>query len=247
MTACRRSIALAVRAVYGGDGNDAVHHGVDPVDGLTRCWFPSRHSRRRAAQGAAALLLPPGGGREPASRPHRSLCLDATARPHAVRPVAPLSLIVKAAADLCLRCLVARLPRCFARRLGPCERLLRAAGCNIRHVEGRCSVMQRPSDGAPFMDAPSGAVGAHTRPGSRSVISCNCHWLPSGSAKDARLKYERFSGSRPPTGPWSGSRCQTALTSTPRSIRSSRATSMSSTTGIKPWSGSVLVVRPLPN
>jgi hypothetical protein len=24
---------------------------VDPVDGLTRCWFSSRHSRRRAAQG----------------------------------------------------------------------------------------------------------------------------------------------------------------------------------------------------
>jgi hypothetical protein len=47
------------------------------------------------------------------------------------------------------------------------------------------------------------------------VTSWSCHWLLSGSAKDARLKYERRSGSRPGTGPLSGSRCQISLTSTP--------------------------------
>src|SRR4051812_34437543 len=46
-----------------------------------------------------------------------------------------------------------------------------------------------------------GDVHRHTRPGSRSVISCSCQVLPSGSAKDARLAYDWRCGSMPGTGP----------------------------------------------
>ena len=34
----------------------------------------------------------------------------------------------------------------------------------------------------------SAGLSGHTRPGRRSVTSCSCQLLPSGSAKDARLK-----------------------------------------------------------
>src|SRR3954454_19627111 len=119
---------------------------------------PTRAVRGRVGATAWLLLR---GTRERADRPARSIAgvpgprwrarsrfgagAGATGSGHD-------GFFVKAAADLSLRSRGAT-PRVVRARLGPCERLLRAAGCTIRNVDGRCSGMQRPSDGAPFMDA----------------------------------------------------------------------------------------------
>src|ERR1051325_5015488 len=75
---------------------------------------------------------------------------------------------------------------------------------------------------------PNEVAAESMRPGSRLVISCSSHVLPSGSLNVANERYVPCSGSGPGSGPF-GPKWKISPTSTPTATSASRTASMSET------------------